>query len=517
MKCARLFVWLLIVAMLTVTCPALGDELTVEVNDDTGLELEDGIAVDFGDDAIDPEPGDGDLSMELPDLALADDLTDLISNAPEGDPAANGSDAGGLNGVYYPRGTYDNDALFAGYVDMLFGKTDTLGLQSNGWVGDRLTGASAKAYDYLLGQIKKVAAGKRSSTEFVIPSSVLSESEAVDAYYEFATIVDALLVDCPYHLFWYDKTGATPYGVDENGVFYASFPVAQEFASSTYTANANKIKSAGTAAAKAKNVVKKYAGTSDYDKLCGYRDYICKANTYNDDAAADESMPYGNPWQLIWVFDGDSSTNVVCEGYSKAFQYLCDLSSFKTGVQSHIVSGYGGDGNGSGPHMWNVVTMGDGKNYHTDITFVDSGLAEAFLAGAASTGQEGVYCVANTAYYQFDEETKNTYPAATLKLSTKNYDPSKAVEPKSVKLKKGTQTLKKGQKLSLKRGKSLTLKAVVSPSKARTKLTWTSSYKYVTVKDGKVTVSKKAKVGTRARITVKTANEKSTYIYIVVK
>ena len=34
--------------------------------------------------------------------------------------------------------------------------------------------------------------------------------------------------------------------------------------------------------------------------------------------------------ELIWVFDGDSSTNVVCEGYAKAFQYLCDLSGAYT-------------------------------------------------------------------------------------------------------------------------------------------------------------------------------------------
>ena len=51
----------------------------------------------------------------------------------------------------------------------------------------------------------------------------------------------------------------------------------------------------------------------------------------------------------------------------------------------------------------------------------------------------------------------------------------------------------------------------------KTKLTWTSSNKYVTVKNGKVTVNRKAKVGTKAKITVKTANKKSTYIYIVVK
>ena len=75
----------------------------------------------------------------------------------------------------------------------------------------------------------------------------------------------------------------------------------------------------------------------------------------------------------------------------------------------------------------------------------------------------------------------------------------------------------KGKSIKPGRGKSLTLKGVVWPWQVKTKLTWTSSYKYVTVKDGKVTVNKKAKVGTRARITVKTANKKSTYIYIVVK
>ena len=81
----------------------------------------------------------------------------------------------------------------------------------------------------------------------------------------------------------------------------------------------------------------------------------------------------------------------------------------------------------------------------------------------------------------------------------------------------GDKTLKKGQSLSLKRGKSLTLKAVVSPSGAKTTLTWKSSKKAVTVKNGKVTVSKNAKAGTKAKITVTTANKKSTYIYIVVK
>ena len=35
-------------------------------------------------------------------------------------------------------------------------------------------------------------------------------------------------------------------------------------------------------------------------------------------------LPYGDPWQLIYVFDDDPDTNVVCEGYAKAFKYEAD-------------------------------------------------------------------------------------------------------------------------------------------------------------------------------------------------
>ena len=110
---------------------------------------------------------------------------------------------------------------------------------------------------------------------------------------------------------------------------------------------------------------------------------------------------------------------------------------------------------------------------------------------------------------------------ATITVTTENGLSAsiaiKVVDASSVKLKKGNTTLKKGQRINLARGKSLTVKAVVSPTKVKTKLTWKSSYKYVTVKNGKITVNRKAKAGTKVKITVKTANGKSNYIYIVVK
>ena len=109
------------------------------------------------------------------------------------------------------------------------------------------------------------------------------------------------------------------------------------------------------------------AEKSDYEKLRAYNKAICEAVTYDYDAVKKDHGTYvvdhGDPWQLIWVFDGDPDTKAVCEGYSKAVQHLCDLTDFKSKtVQSIIVSGHAGGG-----HMWNIVRMEDGKRYLVDI------------------------------------------------------------------------------------------------------------------------------------------------------
>ena len=63
----------------------------------------------------------------------------------------------------------------------------------------------------------------------------------------------------------------------------------------------------------------------------------------------------------------DESTNVVCEGYSKAFQYLCDLSD----ITCYTVTGDMDGGTGAGAHMWNIVEQ-DGRYYIADITNSDT-------------------------------------------------------------------------------------------------------------------------------------------------
>ena len=113
-------------------------------------------------------------------------------------------------------------------------------------------------------------------------------------------------------------------------------------------------------------IVKEFQGYTETEKLYGYKEMICYLTSYNDDVTEDDE--YGDPWQLIYVFDGDDSTNVVCEGYSKAFQYLCDLSD----ITCYTVTGIMNGGTGEGPHMWNIVAN-NGKYYMADITNSDEG------------------------------------------------------------------------------------------------------------------------------------------------
>ena len=170
-----------------------------------------------------------------------------------------------------------------------------------------------------------------------------------------SAVLNALLADYPYEMFWYDKTTSTSTrgpgsGASGNSSGWTaryssgitiSMPVASEYAVSTYEVDGDKITVVQSAADNAQAVVAGHAFDTDKAKLTAYRDYICDQTSYNDDAAnKSTNTPYGNPWQLIWVFDNDSDTTVVCEGYAKAFKYLCDLSTFTSDkIDCILVSG----------------------------------------------------------------------------------------------------------------------------------------------------------------------------------
>ncbi len=334
-------------------------------------------------------------------------------------------------------------------------------------VGGSLTGPAAVLYNELKPIIAQIAAGECASTQITISFSTLFNGKEKwtpaelgvesftkdgvpngqivwDAIYNYmggtAPVIRALLADCPYELYWYDKTLGTE-SVPDGIVFYSggtvaklrnfciSFKVAEEYRadSDLYTVNTALGQQVQSAVSNAQAIVSAAASYSLLDKLDYYRQRICDLVSYNDGAAGG-GVAYGNPWQLIWVFDNDSSTNVVCEGYAKAFQYLCDLSDIGSAT-CYTVTGNMAYGTGAGNHMWNIVTMPDGKNYLVDITNCDSGSvgypAKLFLKGYDQMSNDP-----NTGYlrytfsgvtYTFDEMTSTTFSEADLTLSATDY------------------------------------------------------------------------------------------------
>ena len=277
-------------------------------------------------------------------------------------------------------------------------------------------------YNTLKAEIEKIASGQRKDTN-IKTTGVLGSQASADKVWH------ALLSDLPYELYWHDKVIGINYAYTlaaDNTPFKDvtfSFAVAQEFRGKDMTTT--NIPNVPAAVQTARSVVAANASKADHDKLQAYRQYICDQVSYNYAAARGEyANSYGNPWQLLWVFDGDSTTNVVCEGYAKSFKYLCDLTEESNGwtgdVETINVTGTMGTEN----HMWNIVRIGGG-NYLVDVTNCDTGMKgypqKLFLRGAVGDGIS--YTVENTVY-TYGTETRTGFAAADLKLSGTDYTPA---------------------------------------------------------------------------------------------
>lgn len=262
---------------------------------------------------------------------------------------------------------------------------------------EKLTGDEKKIYDELKFAAAQVASGQRVSTTISVNdfASLRNSQEEVGAVMDRVTWY--LLSDCPYELYWYDKNQGyscewTPTSDGRVLFMTISMAVSQDYqGAAPYTVDTEKTKAADAAVKRAQKIVDSHRSEDDYNKLRSYMTEICNLVSYNWDVYNAGSVPYGNPWQLVWVFDGKTDTNVVCEGYAKAFQYLCDLSTFKDAA-CYTVGGVTTAGTGSGEHMWNIVTL-EGSNYLVDVTNCDSGSIGApdqlFLAGGEGSIKNG--------------------------------------------------------------------------------------------------------------------------------
>lgn len=291
-------------------------------------------------------------------------------------------------------------------------------ITNKGFAKQELNEKGKKLYEFLSSEIADIAKGEESLTSITINSETLESWGVKKVYtkaevgevnfnnskinelffnqFDFSLVISALLHDLPYELYWFDKTSTGGYsggvtiqeGITEKEVVscIVTFKVADEYKAVVYdeqnpTVDTSKTLLASNVLVNAQNIVETYRELKDYQKLLAYKNKICDLVEYSHEAA-DENYTgdYGNPWQVIYVFDNNPETNVVCEGYAKAFQLLCNLSTFEDEhVKCYTVSGVMSGGTGAGNHMWNVVVMDDGFSYIVDITNSDEG----------SIGQDG--------------------------------------------------------------------------------------------------------------------------------
>ena len=354
-----------------------------------------------------------------------------------------------------------NDELFNEYaLRKLYGMEDVsfFGVAAR----ESLPELMKELYDALKPEIEKIAAGNRSATTFTFTPEQLGamgftvggsfttneEFNAIcDAFSteldDFSLLLPALLRDCPYEMYWCDYTAESSIVADGyfsgsegiaklNGNVVITLPVASAYSlnGSTTEVNTTKALAAAAAAAKAQDIVDAAQSMDDEAKLTYYAEQIMALVSYDHDAADNDTYNTdSNPWQLINVFDGNTSTNVVCEGYSKAFQYLCDLSTFDD-AEVYTVSGDMAAPDesgvvGAGPHMWNIVSMG-GKNYLVDVTNSEDGTVgmggELFMARAQQGGSvaDGYVVLGyNNApvTYKYDSDQKALWGEGVLTLA----------------------------------------------------------------------------------------------------
>ena len=332
--------------------------------------------------------------------------------------------------------------------------------------GYRLPEPSLSLYKALRTRVSNVAAGKDGDTAFAISYGDVFQNtftaeelgvndiiidgsitqEAKDA--AMATMkqnrseirvteaVLCLIADSPYELYWYDKSeghgtkvsyttskySANQTTITVQGTINVKMSVSRDYAVQAgtldgeityeeYTADTRYGASAQAAAENAAVIIAENRNKSDEEKMAAYRDAICALAEYNYEAT--ESVPYGDPWQLVWVFDGKPNTKVVCEGYAKAFQYLCEMGTTEATAISI-------QGQTNGSHMWNIVAIG-GHNYLVDLTNYDLGY-DLYMKGYSDGDvSSGYYIRHNRGTMKYTYNPGQTWSEADLTLYPMDY------------------------------------------------------------------------------------------------
>ena len=269
---------------------------------------------------------------------------------------------------------FDPEEQLQAYLDRnLLGITEQPEKKRGGYNGSRLTGFNQLVYTAAKEHLEKIAAGEETSTAltltFPVPDEYRSarwtaEDLGIDSLviteggvkkvspevaaamcdvtgYDRTKIVYALLRDCPYEMFWFGLSYAcgSPWGVygSESAGYLVrikdtvtlNFVVAEDFADPDaaadsgghrYAVDPQVIGAVNGAVAHAKEIAANApsGSASDEDILRYYFTEVRLASEYNAAAAA-QTGAYGNPWQIIYLFDGIRRPGWYARAMRRAF------------------------------------------------------------------------------------------------------------------------------------------------------------------------------------------------------
>ncbi len=132
---------------------------------------------------------------------------------------------------------------------------------------------------------------------------------------------------------------------------------------------------------------------NDYERVKLFHDAIVNMTTYRSTGGEYKRDADG---PLV-------SGYALCEGYAKAFAYLCQ----SVGIQCFCVSGYS-----NGSHMWNILKL-DGEWYQMDVTFDDP-------TGVDPTCEYTYFCL-STAQMSGDHSIDNPFRIPDCTSTKYNY------------------------------------------------------------------------------------------------
>ena len=407
------------------------------------------------------------------------------SEEKEADPKPKKKSEIDMTGAVYAEGEVSKvtvegksgDERFEEYVDSLFyGSGDTGKKKARSHSGYRLTGQNRAIYDKGAEMAADIVNGEDDNSEFnvymddmgldvdaVYTAADLGVSRLMDRNgeiapevydamkelfdYDGSKVIECLFADHPFNMYWakYElwyqiypdfATNGTYLWFTSSDVWFG-IPVENQFravkntnnSDDFYNVDTGRITSAANAANNAAGIIRNRPSGSDADTLIYYKNKIRQLSNYNHTAA--DTDGYGDvdrgPWALVYVFDNDPTTNVVCEGYTRAFQYLCDRTQFNDdSVCAYSVGGYMWDSDTSeeGRHAWNIVHMDDGRNYIADVTNAEDD-GSLFLCGMEPHIYDPyVYFTRGNDFYygyRYDDITREVFTLNELTLSCYDY------------------------------------------------------------------------------------------------